>query len=309
MIGVRPARRRDGFRQFEAGNNDSFIAESRLTSLCASLSWHSFKLLEGANMDKHISEGLTGFVHLVERQMLLHRERSKLIRQHVADEPAGPYQFTTISRDIGALGDAVASELAAHFQWKVYDKEIVDYIATHSHVRRNLVDQLDEKTQSHIHDSVEGVLLMFQGQSFSNYEYHIALIQALAALAAQGRCILLGHGGAYALREQPGLHVRISASFPVRVRRLSKRWNLSLEETRRIVRRTDQERKDFVQHHFKPDRNDLPFHVLFNTDEFTVEYVVAAIVGILGRNLQRHEMLPAPEFNSFAFQNSEQPTG
>jgi cytidylate kinase len=261
-------------------------------------------------MDKQLSQGLGGFVHLVERQMLLHQERSKLTRQHVVDESTGPYRFITISRDIGALGDAVASELATRLQWKVYDKEIVDYIARHRHVRHTLVDQLDEKTQSHIHDSVERLLLMFQGQTFSNDEYHIALIQALAALAAQGSCILLGHGGAYALRERPGLHVRITASFPVRVRRLSKRWGMSLEETRRIVQRTDQERKEFVQHHFKPTRDDLSvFHLVFNTDGFTVEYVVAAILGIIERSKQHDQVLPAPGLDSFAFQNSEQLPG
>ena len=258
-------------------------------------------------MDKHLSEGFTRFVHLVERQMLLHQERSKLIQQHVVEQSAGPYQFITISRDIGALGDAVASELAARLHWKVYDKEIVDYIATHRNVRHSLVDQLDEKTQSHIHDSVERILLTFQGDSFGNDNYHISLIQALSALAAQGSCVLLGHGGAYALREQPGLHVRIKASFPVRVRRLSKRWGISLEETRRIVQRTDQDRKDFVQHHFKPDRNDLSFfHLVFNTEEIAVEYVVAAILGIMERSKHHDETLLPPRYDSFAFQNSEQ---
>ena len=137
-------------------------------------------------MPKQLSEGLTGFVHLVERQMLLHEERGKLVRQHAVDEPTGPYHFITISRDVGALGDAVASELAERLQWKVYDKEIVDYIARDSRARHHLVDQLDEKTQSHVHDSVERLLSMFQGPSFSSDEYHIALIKALATLAAQG---------------------------------------------------------------------------------------------------------------------------
>jgi hypothetical protein len=37
-------------------------------------------------MSKQLSEGLSGFIHLVERQMLLHDERRKLIRQHTVDE-------------------------------------------------------------------------------------------------------------------------------------------------------------------------------------------------------------------------------
>jgi cytidylate kinase len=260
-------------------------------------------------MGKQLSEGLAGFVRLVERQMLLHEEKRKLVHQHAVEEPSGPYQFITISRDIGALGDVVAAELARHLQWKVYDKEIVDYIARDSHARHELVDQLDEKAQSRVHDSVERLLLMFQEQGFSNDEYHIALIKALAALAAQGRCVLLGHGGAYALQEQAGLHVRITASFPVRVRRLSRRWNLSLDETRKIVQKTDQDRKNFIQHHFRPDRDDLRFfHLFFNTDRFAVDCVVGAILGVLEKGRQQAGAFQ-PVSDSFAFQNSEQAPG
>ncbi len=261
-------------------------------------------------MGKQFSEGLRGFVRLVERQMLLHEEKSKLVRQHAVDERTGPYQFITISRDIGALGDVIASELAGHLQWKVYDKEIVDYIVKDSHARHQLVDQLDEKTQSHVHDSVERVLLLFQGEGFSNDEYHIALIKALAALAAQGRCVILGHGGVYALQEQAGLHLRITASLPVRVRRMSRRWNLSLDQTRKIVQKTDQDRKSFLQYHFKPEGDPLQyFHLFFNTDRLSVDSAVGAILGVLEKAKQQVEAPQPPVIDSFAFQNSEQVPG
>jgi len=261
-------------------------------------------------MNKQLSEGLTGFVHLVERQMLLHKERNKLVHPHAVDAGPGLYKFITISRDVGALGDAVASELAARLHWKVYDKEIVDRIATDSHARRHLVEQLDEKSQSHVQDSVERLLSMFQEPSFSNDEYHIALIKTLAVLAAQEGCIILGHGGAYALQGQAGLHVRITASLPVRVRRLSLRWNLSLDHTHRIVLKMDRERGDFVQHHFRADREDLLsfFHLIFNTDWLAADCIVAAILGIFEKGKQP-VVMPPPVFDSFAFQNSEQLPG
>jgi cytidylate kinase len=254
-----------------------------------------------------LSEGLGGFVHLVERQMLLHEERRKLARQQAAGELKGPYNFITISRDIGALGDVVASEMALRLQWKVYDQEIVDYIAQNSHIRRNLVDQLDEKAQSLVHETVERWLLMLQGQSYSSDEYHVALIKALATLAAQGHSILLGRGGAYALQDQPGLHVRITASLPVRVLRLSKRWQISIEETKKIVLRTDAERKEFIQHHFKPDRNEsCYFHLVLNTDSLSVDHVVAAIIGIIEQSQQPATAFQPMMPEKIVFQSSEQ---
>lgn len=260
-------------------------------------------------MDK-LSEGLGGFVHLAERQMLLHEERSKLVRRHSEDELKGPYHFITISRDIGALGDVVASEIARRLQWKVYDKEIVDYIAQNSHIRRNLVDEFDEKAQSLVHESLERWLLTLEGQSYGSDEYHVALIKVLDTLAAQGRAILLGRGGAYALRDEPGLHVRITASVPVRVRRLSEQWGTSPKETKRIVKRTDTERREFIQHLFKPDRNENSyFHIVFNTDHLSVNHVVAAIAEIIGQNRQPATKFQPPAAENVVFRSAEQAPG
>jgi CMP/dCMP kinase len=256
-----------------------------------------------------LSEGPGRFVHLIERQMLLHERRGKPARQAVGGgEGKEPYRFITISRDIGALGTAVASKLALRLQWKVYDKEIVEYIAQNNHIQRNLVEQLDEKTQSLIQESVERWLLMFQGQSYSRDEYHVALIKALIALAAQGHSILLGRGGAYVLQDHPGLHVRITASLPVRVRRLGRQWETSIEKTERIVLRTDAERKEFIHRHFKPDRNEGSyFHLIFNTDNLSVDYVAAAIMGIIEQSRKPAALQQPSAPDKFIFQNSEQP--
>ena len=254
-------------------------------------------------MGRQESESLTTSVHLVERQMLFYEERRKLIRQHTA-EPAGPYHFITISREIGALGDAVASETAKRLKWIVYDKEIVDYIAANGKVRHSLVDQLDEKTQSLIYDSVDGLLRILQGKSFSIEEYHVALIKTLATLAAQGHAILLGHGGAFVLQGQPGLHVRITASLPVRIRRLSKKWNTPDEKTRKTVLKIDAERREFIHRHFNQDKDDIRFyHLVFNTDYLTVDRIVAAITGVVEQSRQQVPITLPVE--SLDFQSSE----
>lgn len=244
------------------------------------------KRSEEAEMSSKLSEGYSGYMHLVERQMLFHEEVAKLIRTHETKEVAHPFHFITISRDAGALGEAVASELARRLHWKVYDREIVDYIAKHNHVLYGLVSQLDERTQNHIQDSIERLLLTFHGQVFSNDVYHVSLIQALVALSGQGQCILLDHGGTYALQEQAGLHIRVTASLPVRVRRLSSQWGIPFEKAKKLVQKTDRERADFIQHHFMADPNETKyFHIVLNTDKLAIDCAVSAIAGILQKNV------------------------
>jgi hypothetical protein len=228
-------------------------------------------------MSRQPSSDSCGFLHLVERQMLLQTELHKLGPR---DQPAhlpGPYRFITISRDAGSLGDQIASELGTRLGWSLYDKEIVDYIAHHSHVRQALVDQMDEHARNRIHDTIRRFL-----QPFGNDEYHVGMLKALVALAAREHAIILGHGGAFALRDQPGLHIRVTASLSQRVGRLALDWGLPLEETRRRVVRVDADRRSFIRFHFHEDREDTRFyHVIFNTDHFAASQVVGAIVGIV----------------------------
>ena len=228
-------------------------------------------------MSRQPSSDSCGFLHLVERQMLLQTELHKLRPQNRPAQSPGPFRFITISRDAGSLGDQIASDLGRQLGWPLYDKEIVDYIARHSHVRQALVDQLDEHARNRIHDTIRRFL-----QPFGNDEYHVGMLKALVALAAREHAIILGHGGAFALRDQPGLHIRITASLSQRVGRLALDWGLSLEETRRRVVRVDADRRSFIRFHFHEDREDTRFyHVIFNTDHFTASQVAGAIVGMV----------------------------
>ena len=220
--------------------------------------------------------------HLIERQMLLSRVRSQANPQSQAVEPAAPRRFITITRSVGALGDAVAAELAKHLHWHVFDKEIVDFIARDSHVRQDLVRELDERSQSLIHDTVQRLLLMAEGISFGNEEYHEALLRTLAYIATRGKAIIVGRGSAYALHGEPGLHVRIVASEERRMDRLAKRWLITPEEARRRLHQIDAERRSFIQHHFRQSLDDLRFYdATFNTDGLSVEQIVHAVLGML----------------------------
>lgn len=220
--------------------------------------------------------------HLVERQMLLSRVREKGDRPAVASPPALRHRFVTIARTVGSLGDEVAAALAASLRWHLYDREIVDAIARDSHVRQELVEDLDERSQSLIHDTVARLLFMAEGISFGNEEYHEALLRTLALLAAHGNAVIVGRGSAHALQGESGLHLRFVASPEVRIRRLAKQFLISAQEARRRMEKIDAERRSFVQHHFRQNVDDMrAYDAVFNTDHMSVEQVVQAILGII----------------------------
>ncbi len=220
--------------------------------------------------------------HLIERQMLLSRVREQATHRREITNPETPYRFITIARDVGSMGDTVAAGLAQHLGWHVFDKEIVDFIAQDNHVREDLVRELDERSQSLIHDMVQRLLLMAEGISFGNEEYHEALLRTLAYLAARGHAIIIGRGGAYALQGGPGLHVRVIASAEKRVSRLAARWKVSPEEARRRMHEVDVQRRGYIQHHFRQNL-DLPYFydLICNTDHMTTEQAIHAVLGLM----------------------------
>jgi cytidylate kinase len=220
--------------------------------------------------------------HLIERQMLLSRVRDHAEPAPPAAEPAGSYRFITLARDIGAHGDEVAAQLAEQLHWQVYDKEIVDYIARDSRVRQDLVRELDERSQNLIQDMVERLLLMAEGISFGNEEYHKALLKALAYLAARGGVVIVGRGGAYALQGERGLHLCVTAPEDVRVQRLAHQWQVRPEDARRRMQQVDTERRSFIQRHYRENVDDpRGYDAVFNSDRLSVAEIVRAVLGMM----------------------------
>jgi cytidylate kinase len=220
---------------------------------------------------------------MIERQMRLWQARRRAVSERPMEESALRFRFMTICRGDGTLGDEVAHELARRLGWHVFDKEIVNYIAQNSHVRESLVLQQDERSQGLIAESITRLLRMPEWASFGCDEYHEALVKTLAFLAMEGDAILVGRGANFALRrEKHGLHIRTEASLQVRLGRLSRRWQVPPKDARRCMVATDEDRKNFIRHHFKKDLDDLSYYdAVFNTDHLTADNVADSVMAIM----------------------------
>jgi cytidylate kinase len=239
--------------------------------------------LQEADMQSSRFNELPGNALLAERQMLFRNIREKAGHGVAQAEPQLRFRFLTISRKQGSLGDEIACELAARLAWHLFDREIVDHIARNSHIHQSLVQQLDEKSQSLLHDTVRRILTMAEGHSFGVEDYRSALFKTLAYLAAGGDAVLVGRGANFALQgEDGGLHIRVVASPELCAERLSRQMQVTTAEARRLVHEADRERHHFVRTHFHQDIEDSRFyHLLFNTDSLTIPDVVEAILAII----------------------------
>jgi hypothetical protein len=193
----------------------------------------------------------------------------------------GPYLL--ISREKGAGGSAVGQLAGKRLGWQVFNNEIVDAIAQKAHVRRELIESLDERDRATIQDTV-GRLLHPRPIGAPGYLAHLREI--LLTLGHQGNVVIIGRGAQYVLPSQFGLRVRMVAPVELRARRIASRENSSLKAARVEVETSDRERTRLARRQFGQNARDpLNEDVTINTSELTVEAATEVVMTALERKL------------------------
>jgi len=192
---------------------------------------------------------------LIGRQIELGEIRRRLQEEH-RQPAAGPAEEThagpciLISREHGSDGTRLARAVAERLGWRVFDKEIVEEVARHAHVRDQLVQSIDEPTRSRWRFP-EGRVA--RGESLDRREYVYHLQQVILALGHLGSVVLLGRGAHYLLPEPASIRVRVVAPRAERIRRVSEREGLSSAEAERMMDTVDAERAAFTRNAFNRD--------------------------------------------------------
>ena len=194
----------------------------------------------------------------------------------------GPYLL--ISREKCAGGNSVARLVGRRLGWRVFNNEIVDEIAEKAHVRRQLIESLDERDRTTI-DDIIGQLLT--PQEIGTSGYLACLKQIVLTLGHHGDVIIVGRGARYILPRQFGLSVRMVAPIEARIQRLADKAHLSLDAARVEVEGNDRERLRLVRRFFgqnvtDPLCHDLTINTAAMNVEAAAEVVITALQGKLG---------------------------
>lgn len=187
-----------------------------------------------------------------------------------------------ISREAGSLGSEIGQELGKLIDWPVYDREILDLIAERSILRTELVESIDEHDSSWLQETMRS----FGSPSELNRAGYLChLTKVLAALAAHGKCIIVGRGATALLPPAHTLKLRVIGPLEQRVQTIAEQRGVSPAEALEIVHRVDHKRREFVSRHFHKDVNDPHgFDLVLNSDRYTpAELAEMAHVAVLSR--------------------------
>lgn len=164
-----------------------------------------------------------------------------------------------ISRELGAGGGQIASTLAHRLGWAHMDKEIIEKLASQYGTPRVVLDVVDEKKVGWLADLFNGWI---EGRGFSQLSYVNRLGRLFNMMAKRGKVVIVGRGAKFLLPKGAGFSVRIVAPIEFRVEQLVLRRGVTAQEARRLIRKSDTDRKSFVKTYFHHDVTDPHVHDL-----------------------------------------------
>ena len=225
---------------------------------------------------------------LIAKQVSLWESRQRLAtadqrpgRKQVGEIYYGPYLL--ISRQRGSDGDKIAQAAGGRLGWHVFDRQIVDAVASRAHVRQQLILSLDERARTAFEDTFRSA---FEPEDIGSENYILYLKQVVLALGHQGNVVLVGRGAQYMLPAECALRVRVVAPAEWRATQIAARLNLPIEEAREQILQSDTDRQASVRQYFRQDANDpLNYDLVINTAEVGIEGAADLVLLALEKKL------------------------
>ena len=162
----------------------------------------------------------------------------------------------TIGREFGSGGHLIGKRIAEKLQIPFYDKELLDRAAKDSGLCKEIFENQDERpTNSFLYS------LVMDSYSFGyssnvmndmplNQKVFLAQFDTIKRLAEEGPCVIIGRCADYALEDRSDLlSVFIHADQDVRVRRISKIYDLSANKARDRIRKNDKSRSSYYNYY------------------------------------------------------------
>jgi cytidylate kinase len=185
----------------------------------------------------------------------------------------------TISSEPGSGGRILAQELSERLNIDLFDRNIVKEIAESAHISGAVIETIEKERFSGIEDFIASLVsdrYLWPGV----YLEH--LMKVVAAIASHGDAVIVGRGANFLIPLEDRLSIRVIAPIETRVKNVVKEFGVSRKEAKRRMVNRNNKRAAFIRQSFNADVADpCNYDLVINTQKFTVESVLGAVIGIL----------------------------
>jgi cytidylate kinase len=190
----------------------------------------------------------------------------------------GPCLF--VSREMGSGGGEIANKVAKRLGWTHLDKEIIDKLVSQYGTPRVVLDAVDEKRVGWLTDLLNGWV---EGHGFSQLAYVNRLGRLFNMAAKRGNVVIVGRGAKFQLPKSTGFSVRIIAPMDFRIEQIVLQRGVSVAEAKKLIQRSDADRRAFVSTFFHEDIADPHVHdLVVNIKQITPDSAVQLICDAVG---------------------------
>ncbi|MGD2037658.1 MAG: cytidylate kinase-like family protein, partial [Desulfobacterales bacterium] len=203
----------------------------------------------------------------------------QIIHQERKEEKPG-ISIITLSGEPGAGGRIVAARLADTLDIEIFHKEVINKMAKSADVSEKLVETLDERGLSTLEDWISS--LVHERHLWPD-RYMQHLMKVIGTIGKHGRAVIVGRGANFILPPEKRFSVRIVAPQAWRIKNVAREYNISPEDAKRRVMRTESDRRAFIRKYFNADIADpTNYDLTINTAVLSVDDAVKVISSALG---------------------------
>jgi cytidylate kinase len=174
----------------------------------------------------------------------------------------------------------VAQRLSARLGFEVFHQEVLHEMAKRAEISKQLLTTLDEKGLSILEDWISSLV---HNRHLWPDQYLQHLMNVVGTIGKHGRSVVVGRGANFILPPEQRFRVRITASRKLRIENVARDFNLSPDEAKRRVIKTESNRKAFIRKYFNADITDPNnYDLVINTDTLTADNAVDIVGAALG---------------------------
>jgi len=206
-------------------------------------------------------------------------QRWQIMQQEGREEKKG-VSVITVSREPGSGGRIVATRLADKLGIAIFHQEVINEMAKSADVSEKLVETLDERGLSILEDWISS--LVHERHLWPD-RYMQHLMKVVGTIGKHGRAVVVGRGANFILPPEKRFSVRIVGPQAWRINNVAKEFDMSSEDAKRRVMRTESDRRAFIRKYFNADITDpTNYDLVVNTATLKVDDAVKVISSALG---------------------------
>ena len=162
----------------------------------------------------------------------------------------------TIGRQFGSGGREIGQKVAAHFDIKCYDKELLSRAAKESGFCEEMLENHDERpTNSFLYNLVMDTYSFGYNASHFvdmpiSHKVFLAQFDTIKKIAAEGPCVIVGRCADYALNDLKNcVHIFIYGDEETKINRIMGKYDLDASKAKDMCSKKDKQRQSYYNYY------------------------------------------------------------